>query len=146
MNWREVSNRQLEEFDMRRILLGLVAAATLSAAAHAVIKKTYLASCNDGQNLQLNISEQGAGLLYAKTSKGILQIAASRLSVLTDTYVCATPLGSSTTDTNAMNLCITLSKAGGGLTPSAIIVARKFQGGGIQEQGVVCKANVKTSI
>jgi hypothetical protein len=45
-----------------------------------------------------------------------------------------------------MNLCITLSKAGGGLTPSAIIVARKFEGGGIQEQGVVCKANIKTSI
>jgi hypothetical protein len=131
---------------MKRILLGLVAAAMTCATAHAVINKTYIASCNDGQNLQLNISEQGAGLLYAKTSKGILQIAASRLSVLTDTYVCATPLGSSATDPNAMNLCITLSKAAGGLTPSAIIVARKFQGGGIQEQGVVCKANVKTSI
>lgn len=130
---------------MSRILFALATTAIMAGTAYASMFKSYQAYCNDGQNLQYNISSSGAGLLYAKTPTGILQIAAYRASVMNTQYSCAAPMGSSTTDTNVFNLCITTSTAAGGVTPQAIIVARVFANGGIQQQGVVCKANIKTS-
>lgn len=117
-----------------------IAILTMPAYANPV---TTIATCNDGQKLQFNVNSAGPALLYAKTNTGILQIANYRATAPSQTWACGLPVGSS--GPSAFLLCITRANASGGLTPSSIIVA-KLVGSGLQQQGVVCAANVKSSL
>lgn len=114
----------------------------LLAAGTPAMAGTVIASCTNGQNLQLNINTAGPALLYVKTPQGTLQMASGRMSSNTDHWTCALPHGSS--GPMAFQWCITRASAAGGITPSSIIIA-KVIGAGIQQQGVVCPASIKTS-
>ena len=123
------------------IRAALTALALFSTATTA-LATTTIASCTDGQKLQLNINSAGPGLLYVKTPQATLQIASGFKSSITNNWTCALPHGSS--GPNAFHWCITRATAGGGVTPSSIIIA-KVVGSGIQQQGVVCPASIKNS-
>lgn len=114
----------------------------LLTAGTPAMAGTVIASCTDGQKLQLNINTAGPALLYAKTPQGTLQMASGRMSSNTNTWTCALPHGSS--GPMAFQWCITRANAAGGVTPSSIIIA-KVIGTGIQQQGVVCAASIKNS-
>lgn len=85
---------------MRMVLLVAAMAASTSAAANAT---TWVASCNDGKNIQYVQTIKGSGFLYLKTAADYFQTARLAQSFESDTVLCGAVLA----NTNAGNPPVT---------------------------------------
>lgn len=71
----------------------ILVAALLASAAVAANATTWVATCNDGKNIQYVQTVNGAGYLYLKTSKDFYQVAHLSQTSATDTVVCGAVQG-----------------------------------------------------
>lgn len=72
---------------MRKTILVAALAATTAVAADAT---TWVATCNDGKNIQYVQTVDGAGYLYLKTSTDFYQTARLSQTFASDGVVCGT--------------------------------------------------------
>jgi hypothetical protein len=75
---------------MRKLILFTALAAVTAVAANAT---TWVATCNDGKNVQYVQTLGGAGYLYLKTAKDYFQIAQLKQTSAADTVVCGAVIG-----------------------------------------------------
>lgn len=108
---------------MNKVLMAAAAALLLPSVANAA---TWVATCNDGKNMQYNQTIGSSGLLYMKSSAGTYQIANMTQSFSNGMAVCAT------VDGNAAHLEICTNKSRG-------IIYLKLNH---HDAGEFCSANV----
>jgi hypothetical protein len=75
---------------MRMIIFVAALTASTAMAANAA---TWVASCNDGKNIQYVQTIKGAGYLYMKTQKDYFQVARLSQTSATETALCGTVIG-----------------------------------------------------
>ena len=75
---------------MRKLIL---LAALLASTAVAANATTWVATCNDGKNLQYVQTTGAAGYLYLKTAKDYIQVARVAQTSATETVVCGAVKG-----------------------------------------------------
>lgn len=93
---------------MRMAVLATVLAASSAVAAHAT---TWVASCNDGKNIQYVQTVNGAGYLYLKTGADYYQTARLSQTFASDSVVCGTVKGNATAGADPITqLCIDKSR------------------------------------
>jgi hypothetical protein len=121
---------------MRKVILLVVLAAATAGTANAT---TWVATCNDGKNVQYVQTVNGAGYLYLKTGKDFYQTAHLSQTLASDRMVCGmvegnTPAGAAP----IMQVCMDQSR-------QAILLKYSkpgTSGGATQDAGEFCAATV----
>lgn len=123
---------------MRKALIfaAFAAFATSATASHAT---TWVATCNDGENIQYVQTVNGAGYLYLKTAKDYFQTARLAQTSADDTIVCGAVQGNVAAGLSPLTqLCINKSR-------HAITLKYSKPGtpaGAVQDAGVFCAATI----
>ena len=119
---------------MRKVLLFAAAAASMAVAANAT---TWVATCNDGKDIQYVQTVNGAGYLYLKTAKDYFQTARLAQTSADDTVVCGAVQGNVAAGAKPITeICINKSRQA---------ITLKYgnpSGGAVQDAGVFCAATV----
>jgi hypothetical protein len=119
---------------MRKAILVAALAASTASAANAT---TWVATCNDGKNIQYVQTVNGAGYLYLKTSKDFYQTARLSQTFAGDTVVCGAVQSNSPAGADPVTqVCINKSQQ----TISIKYIGAT--GGGAQDAGEFCAATV----
>lgn len=120
---------------MRKALI-FAAFAASAVASHAT---TWVATCNDGKNVQYVQTVNGAGYLYLKTAKDYFQTAHLAQTSADDTVVCGAVQGNVAAGASPMTqVCINKSHQAITLKYSHPGTA----GATVQDAGVFCAATV----
>jgi len=121
---------------MRKVFLVAALAASTAVAANAT---TWVATCNDGQNLQYVQTISGAGYLYLKTAKDYFQTARLSQTFNSENVICGAVQGNVAAGAAPVTqLCINKSKQ---------IISLKYRHPGAtnteaQDVGEFCAATV----
>jgi len=93
---------------MRMAILATVLAASSAVAANAT---TWVATCNDGKNIQYVQTVNGAGFLYLKTGADYYQTARLSQTLATDSVVCGAVQANAPAGTDPITqVCINKSR------------------------------------
>lgn len=121
---------------MRKAILIAALAASTAVAANAT---TWVATCNDGKNIQYVQTVNGAGYLYLKTSKDFYQTARLSQTSASDMVVCGTVQANAPTGADPITqLCIDKSRQ----TISLKYIHPGAAGSATQDAGEFCAASV----
>lgn len=127
---------------MRLLIAAVVALLVGTVSAHAT---SYVAICNDGQHVQLNISPTGAASLYMRTKQGQMHLVAAMKTVYTAAnYVCVAATGPGNPEPAGHALCINFDAHPQAANPAITIGALVGTGPTAKYNwhGDYCKANV----
>ena len=120
---------------MRKLILFAALAVSTAVAADAT---TWVATCNDGKNVQYVQTIGGAGYLYLKTAKDYFQTAQLKQTVVSDSIVCGAVIGNVAAGAPALTqVCMNKSR-------QAITIKYRNPGAGgdAQDAGEFCAAAV----
>lgn len=121
---------------MSKIFLVAALAATTAVAANAT---TWVATCNDGKNVQYVQTVNGAGYLYLKTNKDFYQTARLSQTFASDVKVCGAVQANTAAGTQAITqVCINKSRQ----TISLEYANPGATGSAMQDAGEFCAAAV----
>ncbi|HEY4943013.1 MAG TPA: hypothetical protein VII56_16410 [Rhizomicrobium sp.] len=123
---------------MRVILFAAAVAALVPSVADAA---TWIATCNDGKNIQYNQTVSGNGFLYMKTDKGIYQVSRLTQTFLNGIAICGSVNGNSTGPFPITQICANKDRK---------IIYLKYQNPTlpsppIEDAGTFCTADVRIS-
>lgn len=127
---------------MRTFIAAAAVWLACSVSAHAA---SYVAICNDGQNMQLNIGPTGAASLYMRTKQGQMHLVAAMKTVYTAAnYVCVAATGPGNPEPAGNALCINFDAHPQAANPAITIGALVGAGPTAKYNwhGDYCKANV----
>ena len=117
----------------------ILVAALVASTAAAANATTWVATCNDGKNVQYVQTVNGAGFLYLKTNKDLYQTARVSQTFFDDTAICGMVVGSAPSSSDPVTqICANKSRQ---------VIVLKYKdptkpGGAVQDVGVFCPATV----
>lgn len=121
---------------MRKAILLAALVASTAGAANAT---TWVATCNDGKNVQYVQTENGAGYLYLKVGKDFYQTARLSQTVAKDSVLCGAVQANTPAGANPVTqLCINKSRQ----MISLKYVVPGTAAGATQDAGEFCAATV----
>lgn len=121
---------------MRKAILLAALVASTAGAANAT---TWIATCNDGKNVQYVQTESGAGYLYLKVGKDFYQTARLSQTSASDSVLCGAVQANAPAGTNPITqLCINKSRQ----MISLKYVVPGTAAGATQDAGEFCAATV----